>query len=55
MPDLTEAQTRAKLIDPAHEQAGWALTDAIQVGFEIPVPKFGPRSSLGGMMKQVRA
>src|ERR1035437_10834606 len=32
-----EARTRKERIDPARVKAGWSLTDATQVGFEIPV------------------
>ena len=32
-----EARTRKERIDPALVKAGWSLTDATQVGFEIPV------------------
>ena len=42
VPTISEAHTRAKLIDPALEQAGWDLDDANQVGFEIPVDDVEP-------------
>ena len=42
MPSPTEAQTRADLIDPALEQAGWDLANPDQVGIEIPVDGFDP-------------
>ena len=37
MPDLNEAKTRASLIDPQLEKAGWNLSDRSQVRFEVPV------------------
>jgi hypothetical protein len=39
---ISEADTRAKLIDPALARAGWDLDDANQVGFEIPVDDAEP-------------
>ena len=37
MPNLTEAKTRARLINPQLERAGWNLSDRSQVRFEVPV------------------
>ena len=37
MPNITEAQTRRQLIDPALEKAGWYLRDHSRVKLEMPV------------------
>lgn len=37
-----EAQTRADLIDPQLEQAGWNVTDRSRVRFEVPVTGYDP-------------
>jgi type I site-specific restriction endonuclease len=42
MPDLNEAKTRAKLINPQLEKAGWNLSDRSQVQFEVPVQGYDP-------------
>ena len=42
MPDLTEAKTRALLIDPQLEKAGWNLSDRSQIQFEVPVQGYDP-------------
>jgi type I restriction enzyme R subunit len=41
-PDLNEAVTRAKLIDPALQRAGWDTSNPQQVGKEIPVDGSSP-------------
>jgi type I restriction enzyme, R subunit len=40
--DLNEAKTRAVLINPRLEQAGWDLSDHSQVQFEVPVKGYDP-------------
>ena len=40
--NLTEAKTRANLIDPLLERALWNLADHTQVGIEIPVQGYDP-------------
>ena len=40
--DLNEAVTRARLIDPALQQAGWDTGNPEQVGMEIPVDGSSP-------------
>src|SRR5713226_627319 len=42
MPDLNEAKTRALLINPQLERAGWNLSDHSQVQFEVPVQGYDP-------------
>jgi type I site-specific restriction endonuclease len=42
MPDLTEARTRASLINPQLEKAGWNLSDRSQIQFEVPVQGYDP-------------
>jgi hypothetical protein len=42
MPDLNEAKTRALLINPQLEKAGWNLADRSQVQFEVPVQGYDP-------------
>ena len=42
MPDLNEAKTRALLINPQLERAGWNLSDHSQVQFEVPVKGYDP-------------
>jgi type I restriction enzyme, R subunit len=42
MPDLNEAKTRALLINPQLEKAGWNLSDRSQVQFEVPVQGYDP-------------
>ena len=42
MPDLNEAKTRAALINPQLEKAGWNLSDHSQVQFEVPVQGYDP-------------
>lgn len=42
MPDLNEAKTRAILINPQLERAGWNLSDHSQVQFEVPVQGYDP-------------
>ncbi len=42
MSNPTEATTRRQLIDPALTRAGWDVSDAEQVGIEIPVDGFDP-------------
>jgi type I site-specific restriction endonuclease len=37
MPGMTEAVTRAKLVDPLLTNAGWNLKRSDAVAFEIPV------------------
>ena len=37
MPGPTEAKTRATLINPQLERAGWNLSDHTQIAFEVPV------------------
>jgi hypothetical protein len=44
MPPLSEADTRAKLIDPALKMAGWDVNDPQRVGLEIPVDGFDPQA-----------
>ena len=39
---LTEAGTRANLIDPLLRKAQWNLADHTQVGIEIPVQGYDP-------------
>jgi type I restriction enzyme, R subunit len=43
MPDLNEARTRAILIDPQLEKAGWNLRDRSQIRLEVPVIGYDPR------------
>jgi type I site-specific restriction endonuclease len=45
MPDLNEAKTRAALINPQLEKAGWNLCDRSQVQFEVPVKGYDPAVS----------
>jgi type I restriction enzyme, R subunit len=40
--DLNEAKTRALLINPLLERAGWNLSDHSQVQFEVPVQGYDP-------------
>jgi type I site-specific restriction endonuclease len=40
--DLNEARTRAQLINPQIERAGWNLSDSAQVQFEVPVAGYDP-------------
>jgi type I site-specific restriction endonuclease len=40
--DLNEAKTRALLINPQLERAGWNLSDHTQVQFEVPVKGYDP-------------
>src|ERR1700680_2011564 len=42
MPDLNEAKTRALLINPQLERAGWNLSDHSQVRLEVPVQGYDP-------------
>ena len=42
MPNLNEAKTRALLINPQLERAGWNLSDHSQVQFEVPVHGYDP-------------
>ena len=42
MPDLNEAKTRASLINPQLEEAGWNLSDRSQIQFEVPVQGYDP-------------
>jgi type I restriction enzyme R subunit len=42
MADLNEARTRASLINPQLEKAGWNLSDRSQVQFEVPVQGYDP-------------
>jgi type I restriction enzyme R subunit len=42
MPDLNEATTRALLINPQLERAGWNLSDHSQVQLEVPVQGYDP-------------
>src|SRR5260370_509976 len=42
MPDLNETKTRALLINPQLERAGWNLSDHSQVQFEVPVKGYDP-------------
>jgi type I restriction enzyme R subunit len=42
MPDLNEARTRASLINPQLEKAGWNLSDRSQIQFEVPVRGYDP-------------
>jgi type I restriction enzyme R subunit len=42
MPDLNEAKTRALLINPQLERAGWNLSDHSQVQLEVPVKGYDP-------------
>jgi type I site-specific restriction endonuclease len=42
MPDLNEARTRASLINPQLEKAGWNLSDRSQIQFEVPVQGYDP-------------
>ena len=42
MPDYTEVKTRALLINPQLEKAGWNLSDRSQVRFEVPVQGYDP-------------
>jgi type I restriction enzyme R subunit len=42
MPDLNEAKTRALLINPRLEKAGWNLSDRSQIQFEVPVQGYDP-------------
>jgi type I restriction enzyme R subunit len=42
MPDLNEGKTRALLINPQLERAGWNLSDHSQVQFEVPVKGYDP-------------
>jgi type I site-specific restriction endonuclease len=42
MPDLNEARTRAALINPQLEKAGWNLSDRSQIQFEVPVQGYDP-------------
>jgi hypothetical protein len=42
MPDLNEAKTRAFLINPQLEKAGWNLSDRSQIQFEVPVTGYDP-------------
>jgi type I restriction enzyme, R subunit len=42
MPDLNEAKTRAALINPQLEEAGWNLSDRSQIQFEVPVQGYDP-------------
>jgi type I site-specific restriction endonuclease len=42
MPDLNEAKTRALLINPQLERAGWNLSDHSQVQLEVPVQGYDP-------------
>jgi type I restriction enzyme R subunit len=43
--DLTEAQTRATLINPQLAAANWKLSDRSQVRFEVPVRGYDPSPS----------
>jgi type I restriction enzyme R subunit len=40
--NLNEAKTRAQLINPQLERAGWNLSDHTQVRFEVPVAGYDP-------------
>jgi type I restriction enzyme, R subunit len=40
--DLNEARTRAFLINPQLERAGWNLSDRSQMRFEVPVKGYDP-------------
>jgi type I site-specific restriction endonuclease len=40
--DLNEARTRALLINPQLERAGWNLSDRSQIQFEVPVKGYDP-------------
>jgi type I site-specific restriction endonuclease len=40
--DLNEARTRALLINPQLERAGWNLSDRSQIQFEVPVQGYDP-------------
>jgi type I site-specific restriction endonuclease len=42
MPDISEAKTRASLINPQLEKAGWNLSDRSQIQFEVPVQGYDP-------------
>jgi type I restriction enzyme R subunit len=42
MPDHNEAKTRALLINPQLERAGWNLSDRSQVQLEVPVAGYNP-------------
>jgi type I restriction enzyme R subunit len=42
MPDLNEAKTRAALVNPQLERAGWSLSDRSQIQFEVPVQGYDP-------------
>jgi len=42
MPNLNEARTRASLINPQLEKAGWKLSDHLQIQFEVPVQGYDP-------------
>jgi type I restriction enzyme R subunit len=42
MPSLNEARTRASLINPQLEKAGWNLSDRSQVQLEVPVQGYDP-------------
>ena len=42
MPNLNEAKTRALLINPQLEKAGWNLSDRSQIQVEVPVTGYDP-------------
>ena len=42
MPHLNEARTRAALINPQLEKAGWNLNDSSQIQLEVPVQGYDP-------------
>jgi type I restriction enzyme R subunit len=44
MHNLTEAQTRKKLINKALDKAGWDVNDTLRVGQEIPADDFDPQA-----------
>ena len=51
-----EFKTRAELIDPALQKAGWDVNNPAQVGIEIPVDGFDPRAwqELEWELRQIR-
>jgi type I site-specific restriction endonuclease len=40
--DVTEAKTRALLINPLLERARWNLSDHSQIQFEVPIKGYDP-------------
>jgi type I site-specific restriction endonuclease len=56
MHNLTEAQTRKKLIDKALDKAGWDVNDTVQVGQEIPADDFDPQAwrTLQAQLREAR-